>query len=319
MNSSHIKSHSNKEHAKSSSKSSNNSKSERSKKLTRTSTFTTKKKSSTDRKKQKSNEKKHTSNGELQNQIVKQEEQVFVNNNNEGEEEFNSMLTYDIPIDDPSDHKHENGNVPPTNAQEIIETQPNINDKPSKQKTLFSRIFNYTKNSNRTLRHSENSSSTSNLCSSRNKLETRLPKATHHKLLSCDDVRYTSQLPTANWNTFPRSLSSSSISLGTNIPIFKRSSLNVFTSYGLYAREEGKRKDVSQSSIPRLYSKELNSDYRTKDTWPNKRTHKHIIRSKCYRVKKSHQMAYDCNGFNRHRCSLPNFFDPVTDSRGKKS
>ncbi|KAF2351336.1 hypothetical protein FHG87_017908, partial [Trinorchestia longiramus] len=83
---------------------------------------------------------------------------------------------------------------------------------------------------------------------------TKLPRASRSKLPSMEDVRGEG-LSTLHWNhrTFPRSMSTLHLDghhCLSGIPVYKRSSLNIFSNYSACDRKP------APSLIPRLFNRE---------------------------------------------------------------
>ena len=166
----------------------------------------------------KKSDKTHKDSIILDKSLQRSNETEILTNNNEGEEEFNSMLTYDI--------------ITSEDTPQIVKEE-----KEPKKTKFLSRIFG-----NSSTKKNNNSRQTTIRNNRKNstKRETRLPKALNHKLHSLEDLRNTSQLNNT-WNTFPRSISTVNVSSPpTFIPVFKRSSLSSLGPYAIFPFEEKK-------------------------------------------------------------------------------
>ena len=237
-------------------------------------------------------------------------ESTNVNNNNEGEEEFNSMLTYDIISDD-------NDVTCSTGEQKT----------PTKKGSFLSRIFGHGGGKTEASKNS-----CEQTCKEKTSMrvnskagETRLPTAKQTKLQSMEDVRHRSS---SAWNTFPRSVSTIDINASpTFIPVFKRSSLNIFESFGFYPSTT---KRDSPSLIPRLYTREVLEPPPTNCSLTatnsallhfvkNSNTVHLKSRSKTQnkytKARAHHSEPHNRSG--RHRRSLPNFLEQFAECEGK--
>lgn len=259
--------------------------------------------------------KKISSNKKPEKNISKEEVEVnkqlveLITNNNDGEEEFNSMLTYDIlTIDDPP-------------SRVISDAQENN----SKKTKFLSRIFG--NNSGKKTHFTKINNNRNNL-KNHIKRETRLPKALNSKLTSLEDLRYENKDNSSVWNTFPRSVSTLNVgSPPTYIPVFKRSSLNIFGSYGILPVEA---RNETRSSIPRLFNKEYL--HQSEETQPVTDAQQRYLRylhqagvpgrgvagprsgvsARCH-----HSAPSNRRGSSKHRRSLPNFLEQFAEYEGK--